>query len=59
MQLVNFNSWSRMFGQVLRSSTLDHLYVDNVDLVNNIYHVTPIFGDDQLKVAELSIIRPL
>ena len=30
IQLVNFETWSRMVGLVLRSSNLDHIYVNNI-----------------------------
>ena len=29
LQLVNFDTWSRLVGVVLRSSLLDHIYVNN------------------------------
>ena len=33
IQLANFVTWSRMTGTFLRSSTLDHIYVNNIELV--------------------------
>ena len=29
LQLVNFDTWSRLVGSTLRSSMLDHIYVNN------------------------------
>ena len=41
VQLVNFNTWTRMVGLQLRSSMLDHIYVKDINLVKNIMHVKP------------------
>jgi hypothetical protein len=32
-QLVKLDTWSRLVGLVLRSSLLDHIYVNNIDLI--------------------------
>ena len=45
LQLVNFSTWSRLVGNTARSSILDHIYVNNVKLVKEITHNTPVFGD--------------
>ena len=50
IQLVNFDTWSRMVGLVFRSSILDHIYVNKVGLINNLKHLTPIFGDHVLVI---------
>ena len=47
-----------MVGLVVKSSILDHIYVNDVSLVKSITHSTPIFGDHKLIMAELSITRP-
>ena len=58
LQLVNFSTWSRIVGNTTRSSILDHIYVDNVELVKEITHLTPVFGDHELVMALLCIIKP-
>ena len=35
-----------------------NVYVNKIDLVTNIQHETPIFGDHELIMAEVNIIRP-
>ena len=35
MQLVKVDTWSRLVGSELRSSLLDHIYVNSVNLVKN------------------------
>ena len=59
LQLVKFDTWSRQVGLVLRSSLLDHVYVNNVDLIKNITHSKPCFGDHELIIAQCCITRPL
>ena len=58
LQLVKFSTWSRMVGMTLRSSILDHIYVNDVTLVTNISQLKPIFGDHKLVMAELCSNRP-
>ena len=58
VQLVNFDTWSRLVGLTLRSSCLDHVYVKNLENVNNVTHLKPCFGDHELVLAELHITRP-
>ena len=58
LQLVNFDTWFRTVGAVNRSSCLDHIYVPDVISVTNITHETPMFGDHQLVMANLCVVRP-
>ena len=50
IQIVNFATWSRMYGQTLKSSTLDHIYVKDPTLVYNLKSLEPLFGDHLLIV---------
>ena len=61
MQLVPFDTWSHMVGQVLKSSLLDHIYVDNVKLIKNDMNlkVIRIGNDNSEKVTRPSRIRQL
>ena len=59
MQLVPFDTWSRMVGQVLKSSLLDHIYVDNVKLIKNVKCKIMPFGDHVLILADLCMTRPV
>ena len=58
LQLVNFDTWSRMVGSTLRSSILDHIYVSNVTLIKNVNGKSMCFGDHKLILADLCISRP-
>ena len=42
LQLVKFDTWSRLVGLVLRSSLLDHIYVNNVNLIRDITMICPL-----------------
>ena len=59
LQLVKFDTWSRQVGLVLRSSLLDHVYVNNVGLIKNITHSKSCFGDHELIIVQCCITRPL
>ena len=48
VQLVKFETWSRMVGSERRSSILDHIYIKNPTLVSNVTYVNPFFGDHVL-----------
>ena len=58
LQLVNFDTWSRMVGTTLRSSRLDHIYVKNVGLIYDILLISPCFGDHKLIMMQMCIVRP-
>ena len=47
-----------MVGSNVRSSCLDHIYVRVVDLVHNITHVKPCFGDHELIMFKINLVRP-
>ena len=59
VQLVKFDTWSRTVELVVRSSILDHIYGNVIDLVKNVCHMKPIFGDHELIMADVSISRPI
>ena len=48
IQLIEFETWSRLIGNVLKSSNLDHVYVMDVTRVANISSIKPCFGDHLL-----------
>ena len=41
VQLVNFVTWSRSVNAAIKESTLDHIYTDNVSLVNEVTFKDP------------------
>ena len=59
LQLLHFDTWSRLVGSVTRSSLLDHLYVNNVTLVKNVKHENMCFGDHVLILVDLCINKPV
>ena len=48
IQLVKFETWSRMVGTERRSSILDHIYIKDPTLVSALKYVNPFFGDHVL-----------
>ena len=48
IQLVKFETWSRMVGTERRSSILDHIYIKDPTVITNIDYVKPFFGDHVL-----------
>ena len=45
IQLVKFETWSRMMGTERRSSILDHIYIKDPTVITKIDYVKPFFGD--------------
>ena len=45
MVKFKFKTWSRMVGPILRSSILDHVYVQDPVVVKNLTSTRPYFGD--------------
>ena len=41
IQMVNFVTWSRMVGQFLRSSILDHVYLNDPTVIRNLRSTRP------------------
>ena len=56
-QIVNFNTWSRNINNVVKSSLLDHIYVNNPTIINNIKSLIPPFGDHVLISFEINSKR--
>ena len=48
IQLINFPTWSRIVHNILKESTLDHVYTNDSTLVENITSVTPLGGDHKI-----------
>ena len=48
IQLVKFETWSRMVGTERRSSILDHIYIKDPTLVSDMKYLNPFFGDPVL-----------
>ena len=59
IQLVDFPTWSRNVNNSLKQSTLDHIYVNVINLVVNCYSFHPPFGDHLPVVVEISCSKPL
>ena len=45
IQLVTFPTWSRLVNASFKSSILDHIYTQDITLVNNIQSFKPLVGD--------------
>ena len=48
IQVINEPTWQRIVNNILRESTIDHLYVKNPLLINNIEYIKPHVGDHKL-----------
>ena len=53
-QLVDFTTWSRSINNILKESTLDHIYTNTPELIFDCFGVRPTFGDHCIVVASLS-----
>ena len=57
IQLVDFPTWSRFVNNTLKSSTLDHVYTNNLAIIQNCNSITPNFGDHLLIIIELTLAK--
>ena len=48
IQIVNFDTWSRTILNEVKSSCIDHVYVNNPTSVKNLKFIIPPFGDHHL-----------
>jgi hypothetical protein len=44
-QLVNFTTWTRTIGEIVRESTIDHFYSTKLTLLSTVSYSKPCFGD--------------
>ena len=54
IQLINLPTWERLIGSTLKTSILDHVYVKDFEMMNNITSTRPIFGDHLLITFDIS-----
>ena len=48
VQIIEFPTWSRVINNSLVESTIDHIYVKDPMIVEEIHSIKPIFGDHLL-----------
>ena len=48
VQIVNFNTWSRLVGNILKTSILDHIYIRDPTVISNLKFINLFFGDHKL-----------
>ena len=54
VQLIKFNTWSRLVGNNWKESCLDHIYTNESTSISNINTITPIMGDHLIIAANHS-----
>ena len=57
IQLVQCNTWSRIVNNSFRESLLDHIYVTDPTICNNLTTLKPCFGDHLLVMVELNLSK--
>ena len=58
LQMVEFSTWSRVVADNLRSSILDHVYVQDPTTVSHLSSIIPPFGDHSLVHFRISFKKP-
>ena len=53
IQMINFPTWDRVVNNEIRESTIDHIYVKNPLIINNLNHSKPLIGDHMLITCEI------
>jgi hypothetical protein len=59
MQLVNFNTWSRIVNSQVRESLTDHVYSSNPASILSVDGVKPLFGDHTMVNVVVKLNRPI
>ena len=54
IQLIKFNTWSRLVNGTLKELCLDHLYTNDSTVLHNISQFTPLVEDHKIITAKLS-----
>ena len=55
VQMINFPTWSRIVNNVLKESTLDHIYLTDPTICMNIDSHKPCFGDHLLITITINL----
>ena len=55
IQIVYFDTWSRIINDIARSSMIDHVYLSDPTSIINLSSITPPFGDHLLIYFDTSI----
>ena len=58
IQVVQCATWSRIINNIFKESLLDHIYVTDPTVCNNVTTVKPYFGDHLLVIVELNLSKP-
>ena len=53
IQVVDFNTWSRIINGNRKESMLDHVYLNNFEIFDSVYFENSIFGDHVLVILKL------
>ena len=55
IQVIEFDTWSRVYNGVKKSSILDHIYVNNITSDQNVKYEVPTFGDHVIAIIVLNL----
>ena len=55
IQIIDFDTWSRVINGTKKESLIDHIYVNDINSVSNVKFEVPTFGDHVLAIAELNL----
>ena len=58
-QLINFPTWERLVGNVIKQSVLDHIYVKDYTLITEINSIKPNIGDHLLVTFIIASTTPI
>ena len=55
LQIVDFDTWSRVINGIKKESLIDHIYDNDISSVLNLKSEVPTFGDHLLLILELNL----
>ena len=59
LQIVDFDTWSRVINGIKKESLIDHIYVNDISSVLNLKSEVPTLGDHLLLILDLNLKIPL
>jgi hypothetical protein len=58
IQMVNFPTWSRVVNNVLKESTIDHVYTAKPTSIIDLTSIKPFFGEHHVVMFNITSEKP-
>jgi hypothetical protein len=58
IEMVNFPTWSKVVNNVLKESTIDHIYTAKANSIIEMTSIKPFFGDHFIVMFDITLEKP-